>query len=131
MAQAEFGKELGTANNTCPGIPMTEDQDCAYLDGGIRYGVSQGWMVNKEITQTTYSGRLPLGLRWGEKISVSEQKILKITQGDPKLLRTDEELNLGDNYCLLTKSGHGYHLELYFDQSAGGLSKIIGRILYP
>lgn len=135
VAQAEFGRELGTPKNVCPGVPSGEEQDCTYDEGGIRYGISQGLMVNKEVTPKTYSRPLPFGLAWGEKRDVSERKITKVTGGDPKLSmgadRDGPYAYLGDPYCLLTKSGHGYHLELYFDNDSGGLFKIIGRILYP
>lgn len=134
LQQAEFGaRELGAPNNICPGIPSTEEQSCVVTENGIEYGVSVGWMVNKEIVSGSYSGNMPFGVKWGEKRDASEAKILRVTRGDPKFFKFGNvgfDLEMSSGYCFLTKGGHEYGLELYFDKDKG-LSKIIGRILYP
>jgi hypothetical protein len=134
VPQAEFGpREIGTSGNICPGIPPGEEQSCVVVAASVTYAISVGWLVNKEITPETYSGRLPFGLKWKKTRDSAERKTLRITQGKPEFSKSGNmgfDQTLGSGVCLLSKNGHEYSLELYFDKNAG-LSKVVGAILYP
>ena len=115
----------------CPGAQRNEEQSCELSKAGVRYGVSDGLVVSKQITANGYSERLPFDLTWREKLEKAVQKIENVTKGKPPLFIgvTSDGYYLSTDHCLASKNG-SYTLTLSFDKS-GGLVEVSGQILYP
>lgn len=139
VADAEFGPRDLVTNTTCPGMAANEDQSCTLSDAGVTYGVSEGLIIHKEAVAETYAqapgytGKLPFGLAWGDSVATAAPRIKAATAGKPPFhsdRRDSTTVLFSEEYCLLTRSGGEYALELWFDD-AKGLYKAEGRILYP
>ena len=133
IPQAEFGALDLSTQTDCPNLLKVDEQSCEVNETGIMYGISEGLVVNKEISSGHYSGPLPFKLLWGDLL---EDVVTKIGSPRDRNVPTifisphDSGYVLGTDTCLLTHSKNEYSLELYFDKKRR-LNKVIGRIIYP